>query len=706
MASILASPETGLKHHDWRKDSSVIWQTCGGRARAGSLARVRQYPPVRFPKFTFEKSMSNTSFTPIARAVLGCLLGSPAALHAADALTLAQQIVSAPPVESNTIAQMARYGSKVEVVEREQIERAGPSADITRVLQMFVPGLYVAPKQGPFDYGTYSLLGGRNDDTLILLDGVRLNNRLYGGIYIDTLPAAAIERIEVLKGGQSLLFGTQAVSGVINIVTRNAQSRDASGQVNLGVDSFAGRNGDARIERIFSNGFGDLGLLAYVSHNISEGYQPYRSSDIAATVSDRKRSYEVNTFGAKAAQSFGDTSRLELFYQYSAASLDFLRPTSNRNTTNDRVQQIATATFQQHLNEDFSYFVKGHMNDWDTNYNRVYNNTDGSTRVVNHNDYWGFSDWGVQAEGTAVLPGNHTLVFGTDNQFYKGKDDVLKIDQNQAEAHALYVQLRPEITALPDWHPSIGVRREHLSGGGSATVGMFTSLYDLTDNLKLRGQFGSAYKLPNAEQLYVNEPGDEMGNPNLKAEKSRNAELGLDYSNLANGQPYSVSGTLFHRRIEDLITLVDSQWVNGDGEITVRGFELNGQVQLSDRWQVQADMTRNLTESRNGATINNIPHYFARSRVGYESADRMWGAGAAVRYIGSVISPRDIDYGHYTVVDADAYRYLDGQRQHRLSLLLENLLDRDYTTSMDSSSPRVSNLGRPFTAEARYTYSF
>lgn len=643
----------------------------------------------------------NTRYLPL----IGCLLGGNTGALAAT-VNLDQQLVSAPPVESDTIAQMARYGSKIEVVEREQIERAGPSADITRVLQMFVPGLYVAPKQGPFDYGTYSLLGGRNDDTLIMLDGVRLNNRLYGGIYIDTLPAAAIERIEVLKGGQSLLFGTQAVSGVINIVTRNAQSRDASGQVNLGVDSFAGRNGDARIERIFNNGFGDLGLLAYVSHNISEGYQPYRSSAITATVSDRKRSYEVNTFGAKAAQGFGDDSRLELFYQYSAASLDFLRPDANRNTTNDRVQQIATATFQQHLNERFSYFVKGHMNDWDTNYNRVYNTSSGGIDVRNHNDYWGFSDWGVQAEGEAVLPGGHTLVFGSDNQWFKGKDDVLKIDQNQAEAHALYLQLRPEITALPDWHPSIGVRREHLSGGDSATVGMVTSLYDLTDNLKLRGQFGSAYKLPNAEQLYVNEPGDEMGNPNLKPEKSRNAELGLDYGNLLNGQPWSVSGTLFHRRIEDLITIVDTQWVNGDGEITVRGFELDGKVQLSDRWQLQADMTRNLSESRNGATINNIPGFFARSRVGYESADRMWGAGAAIRYIGSVVSPRDIDYGHYSVVDADAYRYLDTQHQHRLSLLLENLLDRDYTTSMDSGSRRVGNLGRPFTAEARYTYSF
>lgn len=167
--------------------------------------------------------------SPKARTLLLGCLASPLALAENTPLVLDQQIVVAPSVESTNVAAMAQYGSKVEIVSREQIERAGPGADITRVMQMFIPGFYVAPKNGPFDYGTYSLLGGRNDDTLILLDGVRLNNRLYGGLYLDTLPANAVERIEVLKGGQSLLFGTQAVAGVINIVTRSPQPAEPRG---------------------------------------------------------------------------------------------------------------------------------------------------------------------------------------------------------------------------------------------------------------------------------------------------------------------------------------------------------------------------------------------------------------------------------------------------------------------------------------------
>lgn len=61
-------------------------------------------------------------------------------------------------------------------------------------------GLYVSLGQGAYGYGKYSFMGGRPDDTLILIDGVRLNNRLFGGIYLDTLPLIAIDRIEVLQG--------------------------------------------------------------------------------------------------------------------------------------------------------------------------------------------------------------------------------------------------------------------------------------------------------------------------------------------------------------------------------------------------------------------------------------------------------------------------------------------------------------------------
>ncbi|MFP3682053.1 TonB-dependent receptor, partial [Pseudomonas sp. SIMBA_041] len=75
----------------------------------------------------------------------------------------------------------------------------------------------------------------------------------------------------------------------------------------------------------------------------------------------------------------------------------------------------------------------------------------------------------------------------------------------------------------------------------------------------------------------------------------------------------------FHRKIDDLITLdANDVWSNGQGRIKVRGIELDGRWQFSPQWTLQADMTRNLVESRNGVTLSNIPGFFARSRLGFQ----------------------------------------------------------------------------------------
>ena len=79
-----------------------------------------------------------------------------------------------------------------------------------------------------------SLLGGRQVDTLWLVDGVRISNRLYTTTTpLDTIPANMIEKIEVLKGGQSLFYGTSAISGAINIVTKGF-TEELDGQFSAG----------------------------------------------------------------------------------------------------------------------------------------------------------------------------------------------------------------------------------------------------------------------------------------------------------------------------------------------------------------------------------------------------------------------------------------------------------------------------------------
>ena len=129
-------------------------------------------------------------------------------------------LVLAAKLEESTPDEREKYGSRLEVVEGEAIDRGGYD-DTAAALQMLVPGLYVSPQSGAFDYVNVSLLGSRSSEILFLVDGVRISNRLYSSTTpLDTLPASMIERIEVLKGGQGLHYGTQAVGGIVNVITK------------------------------------------------------------------------------------------------------------------------------------------------------------------------------------------------------------------------------------------------------------------------------------------------------------------------------------------------------------------------------------------------------------------------------------------------------------------------------------------------------
>ncbi|HVJ03591.1 MAG TPA: TonB-dependent receptor plug domain-containing protein, partial [Sphingomonas sp.] len=219
----------------------------------------------------------------------------PAALLgiAATLLPLAAQaeerddeiVVTGESLETTLPQELARYGSDIETVTEEQIRNRG-EVDLAGALRG-VPGLYIVPGSGPFSYVDLSLQGSRTQDVLWTVDGVRINNRLYNSTSPnDTLPASMIERVEVLKGGESLFYGTQAVAGVINVVTRSF-SEEFGGQLNASVDSFAGTS----IDGYARGGVGAHRFIAYASYNRSEGYRPYSVMQPSAT--DRLRGYDL-----------------------------------------------------------------------------------------------------------------------------------------------------------------------------------------------------------------------------------------------------------------------------------------------------------------------------------------------------------------------------------------------------------------------------
>ena len=203
-----------------------------------------------------------------------------------------EELIVTASLEETIPLQLGEYGNRIEVISAEQIEVGGFN-DLGQTLQMLVPGLYLAPKNGAFDYMNCSLQGSRCQDILWLIDGVRINNRLYNTTSpLDTVPAHMVERIEVLYGGQGIFYGTQSVGGVVNVVTK-AFADGFEGGVSVGFDENDGTHVNADIR----GGSGVHRFVVYASYDDADGFRPFRSEDYQPSGSDRERGYEVVTVG-------------------------------------------------------------------------------------------------------------------------------------------------------------------------------------------------------------------------------------------------------------------------------------------------------------------------------------------------------------------------------------------------------------------------
>jgi Outer membrane cobalamin receptor protein len=115
-------------------------------------------------------------------------------------MTLDELVVQGSALEETLPSELADYGAELEIIDSEQLEKSGTS-DVGQALQGNVPGLFLSPKTGRGDYVDISIQGSRTEDVLWLVDGVRINNRLFGGTTpLDSISTPMIERIEVLEG--------------------------------------------------------------------------------------------------------------------------------------------------------------------------------------------------------------------------------------------------------------------------------------------------------------------------------------------------------------------------------------------------------------------------------------------------------------------------------------------------------------------------
>jgi len=635
-------------------------------------------------------------------------------------------VVTGARLEQSLPQELSAYGNRLTVVSGEEIRRGGYD-DVSQVLQNLVPGLYLSPKNGPFDYVDVSLQGSRTNEILWLVDGVRVSNRLYNSTTpLDTLPAHMIERIEVLDGGQGLFYGTQSVAGVVNVITKGF-SDTPSAQFSVGADS----NEGTHVDGYFRAGANGNQFVVFGSSDQADGFQPFPDADYQPSVTNRKRGYDVKTLGLKYAHDFGDAVRLSLGYQNIDGKLDYAYPYAVQKAFNDRNEDIFTATLDVTASSIVQLYVKAYYHQWDsfwTEYD-IDTSTPGVYDLGSDRDFWGFKDQGVNAL-VKITPGTKIDYYvGYDYQKYGGRDDVLLIAQNDESVNAIFGQIRTTADLWKKGRLAFGVRDNKPSVGQSRSVWNLSGQYDVSEQFHVRAAVGTAFRLPDAYELFAIDPFCCVGNPNLKPESSEN--LNASVGGAVGSSGVSWEFVYFRRYVENLIRDVDDGTGSGNtiaenvaGKVRVYGHQIVLKFAPGDNWSANFSYTHNDSQSNLTAggydTIPGIPKEQIGASLSFEPRNTRVGASVSLNHVGNVYDVvgggiGQVQRGNYTVADLSGHVYLDDARRHTLSARIENAFDKTYTTrysraTIDDTDPAVfypaRNLGVPRTFHLRYDYAF
>lgn len=639
--------------------------------------------------------------------------------------------VTARNLEDTLPEQLAQTGVKVEVIPGQAI-RNGGYLDLPATLQTLAPGVFVLPENGPFSTTDVSVLGGRNQDVLWLVDGVRINNRLFSTSAsnvssltpLDTVPAGVVDHIELLSGGQSLFYGTQAVSGAINIVTRPFTD-SLSGQARLAYDSNSARHLDLSVSDKIPLGQ----FVIYGSADKSEGYEAFRDGDYQPSAGNHSRDFQVYTGGAKYQVDLGDKVRLDGSYQHSDAALDLPWPYRIAHNYTHRQEDLATAKADIQATDRLSVYIKGYWHNFDNHTTLTLTSPAGGFITAYDKVFWGYKDQGVNALAKYDVSKGVQAYFGYDLQTYSGRDDQIKIAQHSETVNAVFGQLRMTPELVQNLSLAGGFRYNAPSSGPASTIWNLSGRYDWPMGVYAKAEVGTNFALPSAEELYAHDATlQENGNPNLKPEQTTGGEFTLGRRFDAGGHATRVEATLFGRDIRDVIDLPASSfsggfytWSNLPGATRTRGVQLEADTVVTPGLKANAAYT--YTETKNGGVqLNNVPTQLLKVGFDWSPATLPVGLTANLAYTGKTTTPYlagVVNYGEYATVNLSGRWFIDAKRHQQLNLSVQNLFDREYGRFYRGCKDKLSDfplgcsrpyiyqgLALPRTVQISYRYAF
>ncbi|MBA4088773.1 MAG: TonB-dependent receptor [Novosphingobium sp.] len=460
---------------------------------------------------------------------------------------------------------LSKTGQPVTVITADEIQSIqGP--DITRVLER-VPGLTITRNGGPGSFTGVRVRGSDAEQVLVLVDGVRLEDvsAPSGGFDFGTLTPGGIERIDVLRGSNSIVWGSAAIGGVIAVQSRDLNGIEANAELGANdsylADAAAGLSSDFGALTLNAGYSRSDGVSAAAVGTEPDGFRQWRvggrgrvnlSQELAIVATARYADTRTDIDGYPAPNyTFADTPEYQTTRQ--ASGRVGLRYTGSNLTLNTGFALSDTKRdyYDPTFGTDPSYGYKGR-----------------SERV--------------DLTGRLNLPASFTLDFGGDSEWTRFSSTFdAPAKANLTSGHALlgWSTDRASLAA--------GVRVDDHSRFGTAWTFGANGSFSITPELRLRASYGEGFKAPTLYQLLSN-----YGNAALNPERTKSYDAGLEW-----GAPYGklhAAVTVFRRDSRNLITFVSCASLNA---CATRPFGLYDNVGLARAQGVEAELGARPTDT-------------------------------------------------------------------------------------------------------------
>ncbi|WP_368911333.1 TonB-dependent vitamin B12 receptor BtuB [Proteus vulgaris] len=570
----------------------------------------------------------------------------------------------------------------ITVVEREQIDRWQSNSVIDVLRRM--PGIDVGQNGGIGQMSSIYVRGAESRHVLILVDGVRLNQaNISGSSDISQIPLSLVQRIEYIRGPRSSVYGSDAIGGVINILT---ERKTEGGTLNATMGSHGYQEYDGSVKQKVGD---RTTLTAAGSYLYTKGYDVEANGNTGGYPQPDRDGFmnkslwlginhDINDNVSLYARAYGFDNRTayDAYYDNYSDILTDTRALFSR--TYDGGVKFYRDNYSSYLNTSYNY-TKDY--DYDPRYGR-YGKGSRFTNSEQYNVQW----------GNHLLLGNGSIGGGVDWQRQSIKAGSSGFPEKEHfDNTGLYLTGQQK---LGDIIAEASVRSDKHSEYGWHTTWQTNLGWEFVDGYRVIGGYGTAFKAPTLTQLY-----SEWGsNPDLQPEESKQWEGGFE----GLTGPLSWRLTAYRNDVNSLIQGESTYpYRNYNvGKALIKGVEFTGEM---DTWVFHHTFSLQYIDARNKETHQRLERR-ARQQLKYQldwQVEKL-DMGVTYQYIGQ---RTDKDYGTYETVSLGGVSIWDLTASYPITSHLSirgriaNLFDKDYETAYGYRTP-----GREYFLTGSYNF--